>query len=267
MNKELDAGIGYREAAVLRKGGLSRFVVIAALFLPCAEAWAEQLVLDFNSLQRGPTQVYTRLGYTHIENGFILSDTDRNQGIGFFHTNEAPYTGSVALMELTSDGIISLSRTNGGLFDFFGIDLAGNDPWPTAPVVTFEGYRGRDVILRTNFAHSGLTRLERFVAHGFTGLTEVRWQNTWPGHQFDNIVLAVSSNAPPPRLLVWRVDTTAFCDLFYLQVNATYVFQRSFNLVDWEDVRTFQAQSPAVVQYDYIYTNEGFYRFYRVDLP
>lgn len=238
---------------------------LLGLMLCCVAASGEPLVLDFNHLPPGPTQVYTYIGYTYAERGFILSATDRNNPIAFFHTNEAPYTGSVALTDTTQEGIMSLSRTNGGFFDFFGIDLAGKQPWPTAPEVTFEGYRGRDVVIRTNFAHSGQTRLEGFVAHGFTGLTEVRWQNTWPGHQFDNIVLETSSNAPPPCLLMRLVNSTAFVDLFYLEVNATYILQRSRNLVDWEEVRTFQAPSPAVLQWDDFVSDKGFYRFYRVE--
>ena len=84
------------------------------------------ITIDFQSLQHADTGT-TNLGYTYAEKGFVFADTRGLYGLGSFHTDNPNYAGSTMLFNNTESDT-SLSRQDGGEFDFVAIDLAQLEP-------------------------------------------------------------------------------------------------------------------------------------------
>ena len=92
----------------------------------------------------------------------------------------------------------SLSREDGGEFDFLAIDLAKSQ-YPQSGPIRFLGYRGK----RRGGQRNPSTCDGQLVSNispavsAFVKLTEVRWAQQPPRHQFDNVQVRQNGGAGP----------------------------------------------------------------------
>ena len=112
------------------------------------------------------------------------------------------YAGSAGLHERISNGLITLSRTDGSAFTLTSIDLSTLHPQGTSPAVVFVGtLLGGGTVTQT-FTPT-LFGFHTFVfSSSFTNLLSVSWRqgtDELNAHQFDNIVV---SNVPEPASMI-----------------------------------------------------------------
>jgi hypothetical protein len=145
----------------------------------------------------------------------------------------------------------SLSRQDGGLFDFLGIDLAKLQNPESGPI-TFSGYRGSDLVVSETFNFNGNNGVQRFIPHNdFTKLAEVRWPQQSPLHQFDNVqVRPRFGPGNGPQVRVSTNGSGARLDFSGLMPGRTYTVQRSDALSRWDDHYSFVTYSPTAVYID-----------------
>jgi len=113
------------------------------------------------------------------------------------------YAGSAGMHERVSNGLITLSRTSGGAFTLFSIDLSTLNPSGTSPAVVFTGVLSGGGTVTQTFTPT-LFGFHTFVFNSsFTNLLSVSWnQGTEElrAHQFDNIVVGASSVPEPTAM-------------------------------------------------------------------
>src|SRR5258708_6347413 len=222
-------------------------------------------VIDFQSLE-APGTGYAQAAQFYREKGFVFSSLNNFLGpFACWRTNDPHYDGSTALFDDYNEDYTCLARSDGGYFDFLGIDLAGQ-LGPAQETITFGGYNGPQVAGTFQAVLNGVSWIQTFSVPSFTNLTEVRWQQVSPGHQFDNVVVySRSGTAPPPDIHLRPASTfstTAPLDLLHLRVGTNYVVQKSFDLQSWKPSSSFQAFTTTSYDYSFIPFDPGaaFYR-------
>jgi hypothetical protein len=187
---------------------LQKIAIIAAGCLAgifgtvCSAAQAATITMDFESLAQ-PGSGVNNIGNTYSEDGFVLK-----KGVGepfpfaVFGTAESRFPGSTALFNDTSNGVITLSKQGGGLFDFLSVKLSELNGSSSASV-TFKGIKSDSSTVSSTFNLDSIFGFETFSLSGFTGLTSVSWIQEPSFHQFDDIVLATdgTTSVPTPALL------------------------------------------------------------------
>lgn len=170
-----------RENNMVKK--LLSLMVVSVFALPLA---ANAVVIDFESLQH-VDGLTTHHGSTYSEDGFTLTQgANESFALATFGTLESRFTGSTALFNDTINGVVTLTRTGGGLFNLFSIDLA-----------ELNGSAIASVVFTTNNSDSQTFTLDgsAFGAETFSfnsffqGISSVSWIQTSPFHQFDNICI------------------------------------------------------------------------------
>lgn len=162
---------------------LLSFVAVGLLAVPLV---ANAVVIDFESLQHvdGGTVGH---GSSYAEDGFTLTQgAGEPFALSTFGTLESRFTGSTALFNDTISGVVTLTRTGGGLFNLFSIDLA-----------ELNGSSVAQITFTTNNSDSQIFTLdgnafgaETFAFNSnFQGISSVSWIQTSPFHQFDNICI------------------------------------------------------------------------------
>ena len=246
--------------AVLRLPQVSVVLrVFAALCCVAVSAVGGTNVLNFDVLEESGLY-YRYVDVVYRESGFVVTSLGGYHGQGSFQTGSEFYTGSAGLFNNTIDDWTSLSKSNAGRFDLLGITLARGSIGP--PSVTFFGYRGNSNVVTQTLSVTTTGR-QAFVFIGFTNLSEVRWQQVSPGHQFDDVVLNSDERAPPPplRMMPVSINSVFRYDLINLRVGAVFTIERSTNLIDWTAIATESSRTPWVIQGDFIWQRTGdFYR-------
>lgn len=162
---------------------LLSLVAAGLLTLPLA---ANAVVIDFQSLEHVDGLTVDH-GASYAEDGFTLTQgAGEPFALATFGTLESRYTGSTALFNNTINGVVTLTRTGGGLFNLFSIDLA-----------ELNGSAIASVVFTTNNSDSQTFTLdgsafgaETFAFNSlFQGISSVSWVQASPFHQFDNICI------------------------------------------------------------------------------
>ncbi|HEY0369160.1 MAG TPA: hypothetical protein VGC85_06160 [Chthoniobacterales bacterium] len=199
--------------------------------------------IDFQSLQQSGSG-FSNVGCVYAEKGFVFTDSRCINGLGSFQTSSPSYAGSTMLFNNTSSDT-SLSREDGGEFDFVGIDLAKLQ-YPQSGPITFSGYRGSDVVVTETFDFNGSAGVQHFAPKSaFSKLTELRWPQQYPQHQFDNVQVRQNGAAGSgPQIRIGAHDSSSRLDLSRLRPGSGYVLQESADLAAWQDAYDFTAWSP-----------------------
>ena len=205
------------------------------------------VTIDFESLAQSGTG-FRQDNYIYTEKGFVFTDSRGLNGLGNFQTGSPYYRGSTMLFN-NSASDTSLSRQDGGQFDFVGIDLAKLQDPPQSGPITFSGYRGSDLVVSETFNFDGNAGVQRFIPHAdFTKLTEVRWPQQSPLHQFDNVQVRQRGGAGPgPQMRITNNQSTWRLDFSYLVPGTTYTVRNSDTLGGWQSGYSFTTYSPTSI--------------------
>lgn len=215
--------------------------------LPAMLAGQSFVVLDFQSLQYSGTG-FTNVGYIYKEKGFVV--TGNGGVLGAWNTGASQYTGSTALFN-QSQSYFTLSRDDGGQFNFLGIDLGplDNRPPESGPI-TFTGYRDSELVVTQAFQFNGALGVQHFTPSiAFGNLTEVRWWPLYPSHQFDNVTVRSIGGALPLRVSIRPPNSVAILDMSHLHVGTSYTVQQSADFVTWTYVYDFTAYASTYAYY------------------
>jgi hypothetical protein len=174
-----------------------------ALLLPHAVA-AAPITIDFEEL-RADDALIRFVGSTYSSHGFTFTasvplGTDNDPGFNTIGTRSSSFAGSTPLYNLNGFGVTTLTRTDGGRFSLFSIDLAETPNFDAAgnPVdlgafsLTFFGQRAHGPNVEATATISAFPGTTTFLFAGFTDLDSVSWVQGGGGarnltHQFDNV--------------------------------------------------------------------------------
>lgn len=176
-------------------------------------AIADTISLGFESLAHSGTVSHTASPYD--EAGFRLTSNlasnPPGSEFGITGTASARYGGSTAMfLDFSDYGTTQLTSITGISFDLLSIDLAtlntptyGGRPTDVAEVVTFTGTLSNGGTVTQTFTISNLDFVFHTFGFGssFSGLSQVSWSQSYPYHQFDNIVVSgsgITSPSPVP---------------------------------------------------------------------
>ena len=98
--------------------------------------------------------------------------------------------------------------------------------------------------------------------NAFVKLTEVRWPQLPPRHQFDNVQVR-QNGGPSPGAQIELYDVTVLhrdSPWFDLQLETRYTLQTSTDLIHWQDFYTFTAYSRAMDAGQALLMDRIFYR-------
>ena len=161
---------------------------------------ANSIVIDFQSLEHEDAEFVT-FGSQFSEDGFLLTEGNGEQ-MGTVGTLESRFSGSTAVAGVSSSALYILTRQGGGSFDLQSIDLAEFSTTEGEPIsVNFTGILSDGNVASQSFSLDGTA----FAAETFTfdssfdSVVALVWQQSSPGHQFDNIVI---SQIPEPSSFV-----------------------------------------------------------------
>lgn len=162
---------------------LLSLMAVGVFALPLA---ANAVVIDFESLQHVDGSIASH-GSTYSEDGFTLTQgANEPHALATFGTLESRFTGSTALFNDTISGVVTLTRTGGGLFNLFSIDLAELNGSSIAQVVFTSNNNDSQTFTLDGNAFGA----ETFAFNGlFQGISSVSWVQASPFHQFDNICI------------------------------------------------------------------------------
>ncbi|WP_235908569.1 putative Ig domain-containing protein [Roseiconus nitratireducens] len=165
---------------------------------------AEISTLDFEDLQHDgadfvgidqlgddPLTIYEREGYV------IEALSPNLLGLGAYGTASPEYSGSAALANRTVTGVTELRAIGGAPFTLNSLDLAeAGFGSGAASTVTFLGRRddGTEVV-KTVTTDGGNFSPERVTFEDFTEVNSVRWTQSSPFHQIDNVVVSSTLRA------------------------------------------------------------------------
>lgn len=252
---------------------------LIAGFILCHEAVvsAQQTnIMTFESLAHADanTNFYNRIRENHM-----LISASPFAKFGVLGSDAGLFAGSTGIFNPAQSGFTVLSRTNGAVFDFTGIDLAGLTA--EATTVTFLGYRDFVLVATQAWAlpaNLGGTFLS-FTTSNFCNVTDVRWNHTYPAvHQFDNLAVVLHTNAPAadPLIRLKSVSSTnqqgvvsrfGVLDACRLIPGTEYALDYSTDLSNWQLAlpsfhahSTFQSELYLTM---FVATN----RFYRLRQP
>jgi hypothetical protein len=193
------------------RASLLTFLLLAAVRSP---ARGDFITLDFEELRSQDNQIHN-IGAVYTRNGFTLTAThfapNNTPDFNYVGTLNENFTGSTALFHHISQGQITLTRADSGLFNLLSIDLSelpahdtqGN-PIDYGPFsVTFTGVRPNLSTVMQTVPVKSFPVVTTDALTGFTGLVSVYWfqgAGGAPGlqtHQFDNIVLEAAAVPEP----------------------------------------------------------------------
>lgn len=221
-------------------------------------------VLGFQNFEQAGTGL-SFVGKCIRENGMIISSLSAEGLANDFvawKTNDSCYRGSTAIANNHSYGTTVLSRTNGAVFDFLGLDLTGFQAFNHG-TVTFYGFRGFGCVASDSFAYVG-GNLKPFRTSRLTNVTEIRWdQNSSAVPQFDNITVVFDTNLPAQPVIHLRHAGAVAIDIAGLMVNTPYALEYSSDSVNWILERTFSSSSTINFP-GFISSAVSANRFYRV---
>ena len=164
-------------------------------------------VITFDSLASTSSGLTFLPSYT--ESGYLFSVKTSLGGATTFASPGAAssyYRGSAALTPSPADGITTLTRVDGGLFNLTSIDLAewmAGGRWASDFRKTFTG------TFENNSTVNFLATLNNTVGFQtidfgstFSNVTSVSWKNTYLYYQFDNVTVSQSAVPEPATMLL-----------------------------------------------------------------
>jgi hypothetical protein len=161
---------------------------------------ASATTITFNSLEQAGSGYQTMTAYE--ENGFRVSSDALFASAG--QGNADAYMGSAGLFNVYAGSIATLTKIGGSTFDFNAIDLAPlAQAYGSEASVSFIGNVHGGGTINQSFTLDGNFTFQTFAFSGFNNLDSVTWQQVFPYHQFDNLVLDRAASAvPEPGTLV-----------------------------------------------------------------
>jgi hypothetical protein len=220
-------------------------VVLAALSGNAQLSSQQTNVMGFQTFEQSGKGLFSA-GNSIRESGMIITPLSAEGLANDFvawKTNDSYYRGSTALANNNSFGTTVLSRTNGAVFDFLGIDLAGFQAFNHG-TVTFYAFRGFDCVASDSFTYAP-GNLQTFRTSRLTNVTEIRWdQNTAATPQFDNVTVVFDATLPMAQPVI-RLKHAAvdILDVAGLMVNGSYALESASDPANWIRVRTFSSSS------------------------
>lgn len=178
-------------------------MAIIGLLALSSAARATPITIDFESLAGTGTLFGANESYAaNLDiDGFTFST---NAGFGFRSalSNNANYTGSVALVANEANASVTLSQTNNALFDIASIGLVfSNLAQQNSADLTFYGTKADSSVVAQTFAIDNTLTTYNFNS-SFSGLQSLTWtqlQAEGNNHQFDNVVVdGDPSSVPEP---------------------------------------------------------------------
>lgn len=177
----------------------TRFISTFILAMALASS-ASAVTLKFDALEQ-PGQGFTDPGANYTESGFLLAAADfasAQQG------NSSWYAGSAGLFNDAGNGVTTLSRVTGAVFDLNAIDLARvSTIYPANAQVSFTGFKNGGGTVSQSFNVGEALAFSTYQFTGFTNLDRVTWIQSAPYHQFDNIVVDAVAVPEPASLALF----------------------------------------------------------------
>jgi hypothetical protein len=171
-----------------------------------------------DTLQHDIGRVYSAGGFTLTASHF--SPISNPPSFEFLGTHSPFSPGRTALYHHISLGEITLTRSDGGYFYFYSIDLAelpGGDqfgrPINSGPFgLTFYGTKANGATVSDTVIVDSFLTLKTYTLVGFDDMAEVHWFQGGPPisptHQFDNLV--VSAIPEPSSFCLLGIGTAVF---------------------------------------------------------
>lgn len=168
-------------------------VAVLAVCFPAASPSAQgNIVLDFESAASS-TKMYAGISNEYSSFGFKLESA----AFGSWGTSSANFAGSTALFNLFDNDTTVLSRTDGGVFDLYSIDLSEAFRGGRSTTVDFVGTRVDGTQVVESVAMDGIFGFESFNFSSLSGVTSVFWSQGSSYHQFDNVALGLMGDPNP----------------------------------------------------------------------
>ncbi|PWT93249.1 MAG: hypothetical protein C5B55_04830 [Blastocatellia bacterium] len=153
--------------------------------------------LTFSTLEQGGSNL-VHISDPYFESGYRVQDGGE---LYYAQQSNNLYAGSAGLHERISNGLLTLSRADGGTFALTSIDLSVLHPQGVSPAVTFVGTLSGGGTVTQTFTPT-VFGFHTFVFNSsFQNLINVSWHqgtDELDAHQFDNIVV---SNVPEPATM------------------------------------------------------------------
>ncbi len=168
-------------------------VAALAVFVGAASPSAlGNIVLDFESAASS-TKMYAGVSNEYTSFGFKLESS----AFASWGTSSSNYAGSTALFNLFDNDTTVLSRTDGGVFDLYSIDLSEAFRGGRSASVDFVGTRVDGTQVVESVVLDGIFGFESFNFNSLTGVTSVFWSQGSSYHQFDNVALGLMGDPSP----------------------------------------------------------------------
>jgi len=175
-------------------------LVLATLYFGSAII-ARADTMTFSTLeQAGPS--YIHIGDPYIEGAYRIINGGE---LYYAQQQNVLYAGSAGLHERISNGLITLNRTDGGIFNLVSIGLSTLHPQGVSPAITFTGFLSGGGTVTQTFTPTLFGFHTFSFSSAFTNLTSVSWRQgteEMVAHQFDNIVVNNVSNVPEPASMI-----------------------------------------------------------------
>lgn len=177
-----------------------RFVIVGLLAIFSHYSFANNVILDFNSLMH-IDDAYISHDALYSEKGYTL-DANNELGFASLGTLNSHYVGSTSLINDAGIGLTTLRKNDNGLFDLHSIDLAGLLTFLTGVQVTFIGTKADNSFVSQTFTGPVTSTTYNFT--DFNNLSKVEWLQdnvSLKLHQFDNINLTAANvtTVPEPK--------------------------------------------------------------------
>jgi hypothetical protein len=175
-------------------------VLLTFIFLVSANATRAD-TLTFSTLEQAGSSL-VHIGDPYFESGYRIQNGGE---LYYAQQSNTQYAGSAGLHERISNGLITLSRQDGGAFKLTSIDLSTLHPQGGSPAVVFVGVLSGGGTVTQTFTPT-VFGFHTFVFNSsFTNLLSVSWHqgsDDFNAHQFDNIVVGSSVPEPATMLLL-----------------------------------------------------------------
>lgn len=180
---------------LLKTVAVAAFVSISTGSIGTGQAQA--VTIDFEPLSV-PGAGLTPIGSNYSEDGFSVSqDPSEPYKLTSINSGDFRFNGSASLFNNTVNGIITLSKNDGNLFNLSSIDLDWLNGFGQV-VVDFAAVKSDLSNVFQSFNLDLSNGFETFsFGNSFNDIRSVSWQQTAPFHQFDNIVIANANPGQP----------------------------------------------------------------------
>jgi hypothetical protein len=146
----------------------------------------------------------------YTEKGFTFDDPSHNTSIDYLSPstqNPIYFAGSTSLSNYWKGGVTQLAKVGGGVFDLLSINLSELTRYSLQRnSVSFTGIKANGSSVSQTFMLDQVFGFQTFAFQGFQDLVSVRWSQTAPYHQFDNVVVndRMPSVVPEPTsVAIW----------------------------------------------------------------